>query len=582
MKTFRLFKVLITTLIALFTNNLLAQNTSTLTQVRLNINSNESNDRRVTRTITEAAISRELFGNSYASVPISWESGNTTWDISVATDPLWNRLCYGDYDKWLKAYGDWGSGNGQFRHPHGIDRNPKGKIFVADTGNNRVVILKMNFLGNGSSTEDTYISYLTSITGLSLPYDVAWDDNGTTYTDDDYLWVVESGNHRILKYNFYPDNTYALVATYGSYGNSTSQFAYPKAIAVGRTDGLNDDNIYVADTGNQRIVRLKDGASGIAWKSTYSGNMVYYSSVESDWYGGVWITDMRNHKIIKRDRYLMTLDTYGQYGLGQNYGQLNNPTDFSIYFTGIVLYGNYYGWVGHDAAFGAERWGDGSGATSYMMGTSIKDIDVLTWSCDPGGPACIANCWFIITDYSKVTVRVYNDNNQLIRTIMNNEVKSYGEQLAYWGGSDDNNQAVPLDQYYFKVDATSLYSGGVPVTLTTQLFWLEGAGLFKSSPTLLESEIPTEFKLLANYPNPFNPRTVINYHLPKATHVAIKIFDVLGREVATLIDKDQEAGVYEINWGGRDNSGNQASSGLYIYSMRAGEFVQHRKMVLLK
>lgn len=97
-----------------------------------------------------------------------------------------------------------------------------------------------------------------------------------------------------------------------------------------------------------------------------------------------------------------------------------------------------------------------------------------------------------------------------------------------------------------------------------------------------ETVIPTEFALGQNYPNPFNPATVINFDLPQEVYVTIKIYDMLGREVKTLIADTKAAGSYSVQWAGDNNSGSTVSAGTYLYRIAAGNFVQTRKMVYLK
>jgi hypothetical protein len=94
--------------------------------------------------------------------------------------------------------------------------------------------------------------------------------------------------------------------------------------------------------------------------------------------------------------------------------------------------------------------------------------------------------------------------------------------------------------------------------------------------------LPTSYALDQNYPNPFNPSTIITYTLPEMTNVRIKIYDALGREVRSLLDEVKSAGKHNILWDGRDNSGNRVSSGTYFYQIIAGDFVQTRKMVMVK
>ena len=94
--------------------------------------------------------------------------------------------------------------------------------------------------------------------------------------------------------------------------------------------------------------------------------------------------------------------------------------------------------------------------------------------------------------------------------------------------------------------------------------------------------VPTEFALQQNYPNPFNPITTINYDLPKSAHVQLVIYDILGREVRSLINQEQQAGYYSFNWNSKDNFGRPVSAGIYFYQIQSQEFVKTKKMILLK
>jgi hypothetical protein len=98
-------------------------------------------------------------------------------------------------------------------------------------------------------------------------------------------------------------------------------------------------------------------------------------------------------------------------------------------------------------------------------------------------------------------------------------------------------------------------------------------GISKNAP----SDVPGKFALLQNYPNPFNPTTTINYNLSKSTQISLKVYDVLGREVATLFNGVQTAGPQTAVW-----DASHVASGVYFYKLVAGDFSQIRKMVLLK
>jgi photosystem II stability/assembly factor-like uncharacterized protein len=89
--------------------------------------------------------------------------------------------------------------------------------------------------------------------------------------------------------------------------------------------------------------------------------------------------------------------------------------------------------------------------------------------------------------------------------------------------------------------------------------------------------LPTEFSLKQNYPNPFNPSTIIAYDLPSATHVTLAVYDVLGREIQTLVNESHVAGRYNVEF-----AATGLASGMYLYRITAGEFVQTRKLLLLR
>lgn len=95
-------------------------------------------------------------------------------------------------------------------------------------------------------------------------------------------------------------------------------------------------------------------------------------------------------------------------------------------------------------------------------------------------------------------------------------------------------------------------------------------------------QIPLTFNLKQNYPNPFNPSTIIGYQIPQSNHVTLEIHNALGEKVRTLVNQIQETGYYQIEWDGKNNSGNQLSSGIYLYRITAGNYVKVMKMILLR
>ena len=102
-------------------------------------------------------------------------------------------------------------------------------------------------------------------------------------------------------------------------------------------------------------------------------------------------------------------------------------------------------------------------------------------------------------------------------------------------------------------------------------------------------EIARDFTLYQNFPNPFNPSTTIRFSILETANVSIKIYDVLGREISTLVNEVKTPGIYSSVWNGDDNSGNKVSSGIYFYRIqavpaggRSNNFIETKKMILLK
>jgi DNA/RNA endonuclease YhcR with UshA esterase domain len=124
----------------------------------------------------------------------------------------------------------------------------------------------------------------------------------------------------------------------------------------------------------------------------------------------------------------------------------------------------------------------------------------------------------------------------------------------------------------------------------TIYFVHDGKGLIDSVQVTLNSttgvtssrELPKSFELSQNYPNPFNPATTIEFALPQKEFVTLRVYNLLGQEVAMLLNGEMSAGRHSVRWDGTNGSGRAVPSGIYVYRLRAGEFDQTRRMVLLK
>jgi len=211
--------------------------------------------------------------------------------------------------------------------------------------------------------------------------------------------------------------------------------------------------------------------------------------------------------------------------------------------------------------------------------TPVKDIDYIFHNFSDGS-------------YSLATVTKPMNNKIWINIdlpFINNNNGTFVAGSAEW------TDVVTI--YFDRVDsnATAKLSW-----LTTSPFWgmydadnstLWETGVFEDFPTSVEpgSTSPTNFKLSQNYPNPFNPTTKIQFTIPFITlygtegtvSVTLKVYDILGNEVATLVDDEKEPGDYEVEFS-TNSGGISLASGIYIYRIESADFVDTKKLVLLK
>lgn len=206
--------------------------------------------------------------------------------------------------------------------------------------------------------------------------------------------------------------------------------------------------------------------------------------------------------------------------------------------------------------------------TNSKINSGIKDLDSET--------ELIANKLYLVTaTYSGADIELWLNGELDSFSSWNGNIlpTSYDLMIAQMLPGDSN--------YNFNgvIDDVRLYDYALSIDEIQKLYDFQTS--FKN-----KEEIPTEFILYQNYPNPFNPSTVISYSLAVGSFVTLKVYDLLGREVATLVNKFEQAGNYNLQFsisslsGGRQVA--QLSSGIYFYVLKAGDFLQSKKMVLIK
>lgn len=189
-----------------------------------------------------------------------------------------------------------------------------------------------------------------------------------------------------------------------------------------------------------------------------------------------------------------------------------------------------------------------------------------------------------------------------------NPAKLYEIGLIYFAPPDTNNQRIQI----LKVDGIPVHTGiqiphepilirrriprlayrdgeiylnfkkirGENVVVSTAFIWEYEIG--GGSQTNGESTIPEVYALAQNYPNPTCGQTSILYQIPENTYVTLKIYNVVGQLIRTLVDEPMKAGYYRVNWDGRNESNDKVASGIYFYRIKAGSYIKMKKMVLVQ
>ena len=170
-------------------------------------------------------------------------------------------------------------------------------------------------------------------------------------------------------------------------------------------------------------------------------------------------------------------------------------------------------------------------------------------------------------------------------------------ELEFFGKTyTDEHENISDTTYDVSSHSLDVLLGGLNLDESTLLWYVKSSddeynvmsdsGQFVLTRSVLglhdQFSIPTEFALHQNYPNPFNPVTTLRYDLPENGYVNVTVYDMLGREIRTLVNSTQDAGFKSVIWDATNDYGKPVSAGVYLYQIQAGEFVQTKKMVLLK
>jgi sugar lactone lactonase YvrE len=418
-----------------------------------------------------------------------------------------------------------GAAGGKMNAPACVYADAGGRVWVADRANNRVLryddaASKANgAVANGVLGQSDFSSTTSGTTGstMSAPWGVSLDVNGR-------LWVADRSNSRVLRFDnaavkangASADGVLGQVSlTASAYAKTRAGLGEPRGVAVDASGRL-----YVADEGNTRVM-VYDNAAAKA-NGANADNIFGQIDFTSDAASSPPTANSLNYPlslfIDNANSTVWIPDAYNHRVL-----RYNGPK--------ITL-------VAPAAPQGL---------------TAVKGIGQVTlkWNKNAEG------------DF--VRYRIYRG------TTANPTTKTDSTT----GGNADSTKIITgltnETKYYFRITAVNIYgmeSGySNEVNATPSLTGVENEG----------SSLPTEYALQQNFPNPFNPSTVVSYQLPVANSVRLVVYDMLGREVAVLVNEQKAAGFYSL----RFDAANLAS-GVYLYRLMAGTFVDTQRMVVVK
>ena len=389
---------------------------------------------------------------------------------------------------------------------------------------------------------------------------IAIDGSGTPY-------VVYSDNGQSLK---------ATVMKYTGSGTSGWEAVGSPGISAGQADytsiAIDDDgNLYVvySDIAYSRkatALKFSSGSWAVVGSAGFSAENADYTQIAIDGSGTPYVVYSDNSKL----GYATVMKYSGSWSAVGSAGFSAGK----VFYTSIAIAPNGIPVVAY------EDYGHSGKAT--VMKFSANESDPLPVELKSFTAAVNQNVitlkWITASEVNNYGFEIQrsevsgqkSDAGQ--SSLVNSQSSFVNHKWQKLGFVDGHGNSNSVKNYSF---ADKNVSSG---KYCYRLKQIDNSGEFKYSNEIeVEMNIPKKFVLEQNYPNPFNPSTAINYQLSADSHVLLKVYNILGQEVRTLVNEDKKAGAYTINF---DASG--LSSGTYFYNIKAGNYYEIKKMIILK
>ena len=476
-----------------------------------------------------------------------------------------------------------------------------GNIYVTGTSSHSYTTIKYNSSGVRLWVKNIGLYYYAT--------SMVADDSGNVYLTGFFEDQDDIGNFFTVKINSLGHSIWEK--SYDSGGNSRD---YPTSIAID-----NSGNVYVTGFSDNRsdiieFTTIKYNSSGdFVWVRKYSGpeSSATATSIAVDNSGNVYVTGFSLGSGTSSDYLTIKYNSAGDSVWVKRYNGFANSIDGpaaiaiddsgNVYVTGrsehIVT--DYISTIKYNSSGDSVWVRRYSGTNPYYEGGTALALDNLgnvyvtgsaTIKYNSSGDSVWVRRYEDPADYEAASSIVLDDSGNVYVTGQ----RYYGESTGYdfttikYNSFGDSvwvkryNGSNLMDHSDMAVSIALDHSGNVYVTGYTydDLTANDWVTIKYSQPTGIEqlsSNTPDQFRLFQNYPNPFNPSTKIRFDVSKSSYIKLVVYDALGRVVAIPVNEDLNAGVYEAEF-----DGSELSSGVYFYRIQAGEFVETRKMLLLK
>lgn len=452
---------------------------------------------------------------------------------------------------------------------------------------------------------------------LDQAIDITNDPAGNVYVCGAFSGTLDFGTLQLPSVGL----SMVGVARYNSDG--VVQWAKLVPNVSGGPGGLayGNDHIYAAVRNTLAKYEI-DGDT--VWSRTMPANAAYsveYQDVTVDLWGCIYVTGRMTGTI-----------TYGAYTLSS--ASINDPDIIIVKYdpTGVVMWAKRAGAVstpgqvdvGHGittsphgdvyvageykgkAGFDADTIVSGN-AISAMFVVKYTSEGVLEWVKGGSGTngGTLSAAWavrpaanddiIVLASFGSTFTFVDTTFNVIGADVLVMRLSSAG--VRRWGVRSSGVSASCQPRCLFvNPGQTAVYAGGQinsttifgPTTLTPGFGVTDGftAKMTISAATAVHEytdlPLPREFGLAQNYPNPFNPTTTIEFRIPQSSRVSLSVYNILGQHVRKLVDQDLAAGTYSTHWDGNSDGGQRLASGVYLYRLQTGSYVESRKMMLMK